>query len=107
MPLVDVPDTELARKEHENSSITSLYDLPRDGKTPLDGAGEPMKSVIQVRDVAAKLKQGFTREPVGANGPALGETPPEPEAVPQKSARQGFTENAARAHATKKGITST
>lgn len=66
VPLVDTQNTELERKEHENMTVTSLYDPPVNGATPLDGAGEPMTSVIQVRDRVAKLAQGFTEKPVVA-----------------------------------------
>lgn len=64
MPLVDTPDTELKRKEEAAMTHTRLYDPPIDGATPLDGAGDPMTSQIQLRDVDAKLEQGFTRKPV-------------------------------------------
>ena len=64
VPLVDVPDTELARKEAETLTHQTLYDPPVDGATPLDGEGNPMTSPILTRDVQAKLRQGFTLEPV-------------------------------------------
>ena len=64
VPLVDTPDTELVRKEHENKQFVTLYDVPVNGVTPLDGAGEPCTSQIQLRDRAVKLAQGFTEEPL-------------------------------------------
>lgn len=66
MPLVDTQDTELARKAEENQLYVTLYDPPVDGKTPLDGMGDPMTSPIQLRDEKAKLAQGFTKEPLPA-----------------------------------------
>ena len=63
MPLEDRADTELQRKEHENQTVTTLYDPPVGGVTPVDGEGNPRSSVIAVRDVGAKLKQGFTLAP--------------------------------------------
>lgn len=43
-----------------------LYDPPKDGVTPVDGAGNPQKSPVRRADVAAKLALGFTEEPVSA-----------------------------------------
>lgn len=68
VPLVDVEDTELQRKEVEVMTHARLFDPPVDGATPLDGAGDPMTSQIIVRDVNAKLEQGFTLEPVVKRG---------------------------------------
>lgn len=64
---------ELQAKMNEAMSRTWLYDPPVDGKTPLDGSGEPRKSLIN-GDPEKKIAQGFTREAVGVSGEAL---PPE------------------------------
>jgi len=82
MPLVDKPNAELARKVREGQQHVNLYDPPVDGATPLNGADEPRTSPIPVRDVEAKLAQGFTREPLPA--------PPveEPIVAPPKRARK-------------------
>ena len=64
VPLVDTVDTELERKSVENQLYVTLYDSPVDGKTPLDGSGDPRTSQIQLRDEKTKLAQGFTKEPL-------------------------------------------
>ena len=47
-----------------------LYDPPEDGKTPLDGSGNPRTSLV-MGDITKKLAQGFTLEAVGLEGPEL------------------------------------
>ena len=107
MPLVNTDDTELARKAQENHLYVRLYDPPVDGKTPLDGAGKPMSSPVQLRDKRAKLIYGFTEEPVGAEGPKLG-IPSQQAAVPEQQSRtDAFAANAARAYESPSGRTST
>ena len=106
MPLVDTPDTELVRKEHENKQFVTLYDVPVNGATPLDGAGEPMTSQIQLRDRAVKLAQGFTEEPVGVKGRKL-ETPKRTKPPAQKGRKQALAENIDRALKSPSGRTST
>ena len=64
VPLVDTVDTELESKSVENQLYVTLYDVPVNGVTPLDGAGEPRTSQIQLRDEKTKLAQGFTEEPL-------------------------------------------
>lgn len=64
VPLVDNPDTMHRQREAENSLTTYLYDPPVDGKTPLDGEGNPQRSRFYLRDVPMKLGQGFTELPV-------------------------------------------
>ncbi len=64
-----------------------LYDPPEDGKTPLDGAGNPRTSLI-MGDIAKKLAQGYTLEAVGLEGPEL------PVEVPEKLERVGTNKEA-------------
>ena len=71
-----------------------LYDPPVDGKTPLDGNGEPRKSHI-MGDITKKLMQGFTIEAVGVEGPAV------PEEVPEKLERTGTNQEALKANITR------
>lgn len=73
---------------------TWLYDPPVDGKTPLDGLGLPRTSLI-MGDVTKKLAQGYTREAVGMEGPAL------PVEVPEKLERVGTNKEALRASITR------
>ena len=68
-----------------------LYDPPVDGKTPLDGNGEPRKSHI-MGDISKKLLQGFTVEAVGIEGPAV------PVEVPEKLERAGTNQEALEAN---------
>jgi len=75
-----------------------LYDPPVDGKTPLDGMGNPRKSLI-MGDITKKLLQGFTREAVGMEGP------PVPDEVPEKLERQGTNKEALRASITRADTT--
>ena len=49
-----------------NAQYVKLYDPPVDGKTPVDGAGEPAFSLIGARDSLKALDKGFTEEPVKA-----------------------------------------
>ena len=103
VPLVDTVDTELERKEQEAIQFVDLYDPPVNGATPLDGEGKPMTSPIQLRDKAAKLGQGFTKEPVGAEGPTA--TDPKPRKVaPQLSRKDALAANADRAAKSKTGM---
>ncbi len=60
--------------------MAHLYDPPENGLTPLNGAGEPRSSPIPERDVAPKLEQGYTREP-------LLPAPPTPEPAPKQRKR--------------------
>ena len=67
MPLVDVPDqNRLQEKQEEQAAYMRLFDPPVDGLTPLTGEGQPRSSAIHLIDVAAKIGQGFTREPLVA-----------------------------------------
>lgn len=81
MPLVDRPDTANAEKEWASQVHIRLYDPPRDGRTPLDGAGIPQTSAVVLRDREAKIAQGFTRAVVGIEGdwPVLGDEPVRPQ----------------------------
>ena len=81
VPLVDRQDTELEVKATLNMEYVTLYDPPRDGKTPLDGAGEPQTSNIHATDVKAKLGQGFTLNPQP-------EPKPEPEPIAAPASRR-------------------
>lgn len=78
MPLVSKQNTELQRKVREGVIKVQLYDPPVDGATPLNGAGEPRTSPIPMRDVEAKLEQGFTRKPLPE---PVTEEPPPPKKV--------------------------
>jgi hypothetical protein len=49
-----------------HNSFVRLYDPPVDGKTPLDGAGNPRTSQVRASDVDGKIALGCTREPVAA-----------------------------------------
>lgn len=76
-----------------------LYDPPKDGKTPVDGAGEPQFSVVRVGDKDAKLALGFTDQPVGFEAaaaepdskPVSEEKPVKTANMPGKAARKGTT----------------
>lgn len=83
MPLVDRPDETRKRNEELNQSFARLYDPPVNGKTPLDPTGYPYTSLIVLRDVDAKVAQGFTREAIGIGDdwPELGSAI-EPNAYP-------------------------
>lgn len=74
MPLIDRDDDSRRVKEELNQSFARLYDPPVDGKTPLDPLGYPYSSLIVLRDVDAKVAQGFTRTAVGVGDdwPELG-----------------------------------
>ena len=76
-----------------------LYDPPVDGPdgqraTPLNGSGLPSKSHI-IGDVEKKLAQGFTREAVGVEGPAI------PDEIPEKLERVGSIADATKASITR------
>ena len=71
-----------------------LYDPPIDGKTPLDGNGEPRKSRI-MGDITRKLMQGFTIEAVGVKGEEV------PVEVPERLERVGSNEDALKASITR------
>ena len=71
-----------------------LYDPPVDGVTPLNGSGLPRKSHI-IGDVEKKIAQGFTREAVGIEGPAI------PDEIPEQVERAGSNKDAVKASITR------
>lgn len=89
MATIDNDDgKEIIQSQLTRESRVYLYDPPRGGKTPVDGAGELCKSLIRLADVEAKVALGFTREPVGQVE--------EPEAPVEKPAKKPARKRAAK-----------
>lgn len=76
MDLVTIADVRKARLRDEEGVLVNtnafnrlaaqwvrLYDPPIDGRTPLDGAGDPSVSTIPASQALGALDKGFTEEP--------------------------------------------